>query len=530
MTKLLDVAQVVDQLSDGCTLAFPGNLTIMVVDELLEGLEERFSRTGHPRGLTVFEPCNATLGPGTGIERLAHEGLLKKLICSAFPTFKGSRLAAMIESNSIEAYNLPMGVLYSLTREIGAGRPGVLTRVGLGTFVDPEQSGGKLNSATTEDMVERVKLNGTEFLFYRAFPIDVVFLKATEADAMGNLGFAKEPLSLGALSLAIAAKTSGGRVFAQVERVVPDGAIPPKSVQVPGSFVDGFVLAPDAPQSGVSRFDPTITGESRAELDRAAVPNGPTRVILARAASMLRSGWLVNLGVGIPAQIPALLRESRLESEVSFSTEHGAIGGLPLQPPAFGAHSNPDALLDPTDTFNFYTGGGLDMTFLGLAQADAAGNVNVSRFGGRTMGAGGFIDITARTRRIVICGALAADGPIVELVDGEVVVEREGRAKKLVPKVEQITLNGRRCLANGQQVTMITERVVFELTEQGWLLTEIAPGVDPVRHVAPMVGFPLQISPLLRRFDRNLMSGAGTSFDQWLRGRLAAPLASGGAR
>jgi propionate CoA-transferase len=275
LTKLMDVEQVVDQISDGCTLAFPGNLTIMVVDELLKGLEERFSRTGRPRGLTVFEPCNATLGPGTGIERLAHEGLLRKLICSAFPTFKGGRLAAMIESNSIEAYNLPMGVLYSLTREIGAGRPGLLTRVGLGTFVDPERSGGKLNSVTTEDMVERIKLNGTEFLFYRAFPIDVVFLKATEADAKGNLGFAREPLSLGALSLAIAARTSRGRVFAQVERVVAEGSIPPKSVLVPGSFVDGFVLAPNAPQSGVSQFDPTITGESRAELGRAPCRTDP---------------------------------------------------------------------------------------------------------------------------------------------------------------------------------------------------------------------------------------------------------------
>jgi propionate CoA-transferase len=528
VTKLMDVERVADLIPDGCTLAFPGNLTIMVVDELLKALEDRFLKTGHPRGLTVFEPCNATLGPGTGVERLAHEGLIKRLICSAFPTFKGGRLAELIQTNRTQAYNFPMGALYSLTREIGAGRPGLLTKVGLGTFVDPEQSGGKLNESTTEDLVERVELRGEEYLFYRAFPIDAVFLKATASDLAGNLGFDREPLSLGALSLAIAAKTSGGRVYAQVERMVPESVIPPKAVLVPGVFVDGVVLAPDAPQSGLSRFDPSVTGESRAELGRAPIANGPTRVILARAAAMLRSSWVVNLGVGIPTQIPALLRESGLEGAVEFSTEHGAIGGLPLQPPAFGAHANPAALLDPTDAFNFYTGGGLDMTFLGLAQADAAGNVNVSRFGGRTMGAGGFIDITARTRCIVICGALAADGPIVRVADGEIIVEREGCAKKLVSEVEQITLNGRRCLANGQHVTMITERGLFILDEHGWLLTEVAAGVDPDRHIAPALGFPLRVSPRLRRYERAVMAGPGPQFDEWLRVHLSTPSKRGG--
>jgi propionate CoA-transferase len=524
VTKLMDVAHVADRIPDGCTLAFPGNLTIMVVDELLKALEDRFLETGSPRGLTVFEPCNATLGPGTGIERLAHEGLMRRLICSAFPTFKGGRLAELIQTNRTQAYNFPMGALYSLTREIGAGRPGLLTKVGLGTFVDPLQTGGKLNESTTEDLVERVELMGGEYLFYRAFPIDVVFLKASAADLAGNLGFDREPLSLGALSLAIAAKTSGGCVYAQVECIVPEGAIPPKSVLVPGAFMDGVVLAPDAPQSGLSRFDPSVTGESRADLGRTPIANGPARVILAKAAAMLRSNWLVNLGVGVPTQIPALLREGGLEGAVEFTTEHGAIGGLPLQPPAFGAHANPAALLDPTDTFNFYTGGGLDVAFLGLAQADESGNVNVSKFDGRTMGAGGFIDITARTRRIVICGALAAGGPIVRVADGEIIVEREGCEKKLVSEVEQITLNGRRCLADGQHVTMITERGLFVLDEQGWLLTEVAAGVDPARHIAPMLGFPLRVSADARIYESAAMVGPGPQFNEWLRARLTAPL------
>jgi propionate CoA-transferase len=525
VTKRTDVEWVAEQIPDGSTLAFPGNLTIMVVDDLLKAVEERFLRTGRPCSLTVFEPCNATLGPGTGIERLAHPGLLRRLICAAFPTFKGSRLAELIQNDRIEAYNFPMGVLYSLTREIGAGRPGLFTEVGLDTFVDPAQSGGKLNACTTEDMVERHVVGGRDLLFYKAFPIDVVFLKATTADEVGNLSIENEPLSLGALSLAIAAKASGGKVFAQVERIVSSGAILPKSVLVPGVFVDRIVLAPDAPQSGMSRFDPTITGQSRAELARTPLPAGPARIILARAAAMLRSGWLVNLGVGIPAQLPSLLRESRLENEVTFSTEHGAIGGVPCSPLAFGAHANPLALLDPTDTFNFYAGGVLDITLLGLAQADEAGNVNVSRFGGRMMGVGGFIDITARTRRIVICGSLAADGPVIEVLDGRVVVTSEGRMKKLVRQVEQITLNGRRCLSKGQEVTMITERGVFALTDGGWLLIEVAPGIDPDRHIAPMLDFPLRVAPDARAIDRTIMTGPGPAFDKWLRDSLAGAIA-----
>lgn len=520
MNKLITADAVAGRIADGMTIAMPGDLSIMVVDHLLEALERRFLATGHPRDLTVFEPCNAAIGEGSGVERFAHEGMTRRVICSAFPMFKETRITRLILDNRIEGYNFPMGVLYSLTREIGAGRPGLLTEVGMGTFIDPRESGGKLNARSTEELVSRVEIGGRELLFYKAFPVDVALLKATTADAAGNLSLESEPLTLGILSLAIAAKASGGKVYAQVERLTERHNLHPRRVAVPGALVDGIVLAPDAPQSGITRHDPTITGEVRAILDRPALPSDAQRVILARAAAELHPGWLINLGVGIPNELPRLLREARCEELVTVSTEHGAIGGLPERPPAFGAHINVEAIIDPTDCFNLYTGGALSASFLGLAQADAAGNVNVTKFGGRIMGVGGFVDITYRTPVLFICGAFAAQGAKVTIADGKVRIEREGSAKKLVERVEQVTLNGPLALRRGQRAKMITERGVFHLTGDGWVLHEIAPGIDPKRDIAPMMEFPLRMVSDPKPYDPAILAPPGPEFDAWLRARI----------
>ena len=526
MHKLLSAEAVAASIKDRATITFPGNLSVMVADHLLEALERRFLSEGHPRDLTIFEPCNGAIGEGTGVERFGHAGLTKRIVCSAFPTFKDTRITAMIRDDVIEGYNFPMGVLYSLAREIGAGRPGVVTKVGMGTFVDPERGGGKLNGLCRDDLVERVRLGGEEYLFYKAFPIDVALLKATTADELGNLSLEREPLSLGVLSLAIAAKASGGRVFAQVERRVAGNSLHPRAVAVPGALVDGVVLAPDAAQTGLSRHDPTITGELRVELSRSVLPPGPERLILGRAATELREGWLINLGVGIPNALPRLLHEAGCEHLVTVSTEHGAIGGLPQAPPAFGTHVNVATIIDPTDSFNLYTGGVLDAAFLGMAQADAAGDVNVTKFGGRIMGVGGFVDIVSRTPRIVICGTLTAGGAVVAVADGRVRIEKEGSIRKLVPKVEQATLNGMQALSQGQSVRMITERGTFELTLDGWELVEIAPGIDPQRDIAAMVAFPLRISSSLRTWPFNILTATGAQLGAWLRPCIA----SGGER
>jgi propionate CoA-transferase len=526
--KICAAEAVAAAVSDGATIAVPGTASIMVVDNLLAALERRYLETGHPAGVTAYVPCNAGFGPGTGVDRLAHPGLLRRYIASAFPVYNNSRLANMIMNSEVEAYNFPMGVLYGLLRDIGAGRPGMLTSVGLGTYVDPRAQGGRMNSRTTEDLVEFLPVGGQERLFYRAHPIHVTLLKATTADEAGNLSFESEPLSLGALPLALAAKGSGGKVYVQVERVVPRGSIHPRAVVVPGHLIDGVVLAPDAPQSAEARHDPTITGEVCAALPRRPLEADSLRAIIARAAADLRSGWLVNLGVGLPANLPVLLRETGLEGEVVITTEHGGINGLPKPLPAFGAHVNPEAILDPPSVFDMYDGGVLDATLLGMAQADAAGDVNVSMFGGRLMGCGGFIDITARTRNIFFCSTLTAGGSKTAICDGRLVIEQEGKVRKLVGEVEHRTFNGRNAVQRGQKVRIVTDRGLFLLTERGWMLTEVAPGVDPRRDIAPFMGFELSISERLGVYEPETMMAAGAVFTNWLRGRIrgAAPVES----
>ena len=522
MTKLLTAEAVAAAIPDRATIAFPGTASILVVDHLLAAIEKRFLAEGHPRDLTAFEPCNAAITPGTGIDRFAHAGMTRRVVASAFPPFKGAKIMELILDGTIEGYNLPMGVLYSLVREIGARRPGLLSEVGLGTFIDPRVSGGKLNTRSTEDLVERVIFAGREFLFYKTVPINIALLKATTADDHGNLSMENEPVTLGVLSLAIAAKASGGKVFAQVERIAARGSLHPRRIEVPGNLVDGIVLAPDAPQSEIARHDPTITGETPTTLVPEILDPGPNRAILARAAQELKSGWLVNVGVGLPTDLPRLVRETGLENDVTFSTEHGVMGGLPTRLPTFGAHVNPEAILDPTDTFNLYTGGGLDAAFLGVAQADAEGNLNVSLFAGRLTGVGGFMDITARTPRIFVCGAFAAGGPEIDVANGQVRITKEGRIKKLVKLVQHVTFNGRIALSKGQRVHMITERGMFRFTEAGWVLTEIAPGLRPESDLQPMMEFPLKLAPDLKPFAAPVLGPAGETFSAWLQDRVRA--------
>jgi propionate CoA-transferase len=518
----MSAAEAVAMIPDGATLSIPGNASFMVVDHLLAALEERFQREGAPKDLTAFLPCNAGLGPGTGVDRLAHVGLLRRYIASAFPIHDKSPLAAMILGAEVEAYNFPMGVLYSLLREAGARRPGLLTDVGMGTYVDPLQQGGRMNACTTEALVERVSVADRNCLFYRAPAIDVVFLKATTADEKGNLSFEKEPLTLGALSLAIAARNNGGKVFAQVERLAAGHSLHPKQVVVPGHLVDGVVLVPDQVQSSASRHDPTLTGETRAAIGPHRVDDTATRIILLAAAARLKRGWVVNMGVGVPSNLPALLSEVGLLDEVTLTTEHGGINGFPNPLPLFGAHTNPEAVLDPTFVFDMYDGGGLDATLLGMAQTDASGNVNVSRFGGRLMGCGGFIDITHRTRNIFFCGTLTAGGAQVAIENGRLAIHQEGRLRKLVAQVEHCTFNGMQALDRGQTVMLVTERGVFELTRQGWLLVEIVPGVDPGRDIAPYVDFDLLVSPTLGILNAPLAPADRHLTRQWLDRRQAS--------
>lgn len=519
-SKIMTAQTMAAQVADGVTVAVPGNASILVPDALLAAIETRFLQEGRPRHLTAFLPCTTSLGPGTGQDRFVHKGMLRRMIAGAYPIYRGSPIMHLIANNEIEAYNLPMGVLYPLLREIAARRPGILTEVGMHTFVDPRNGGGKLNEATREDLVECVTFADREYLFYRSIPIDVALLKGTTADENGNISMEREPQILGSHHLAMAAKACGGKVFVQVERIAKRHSLHPRAVVIPENLVDGIISVPDTPQSAAAQYDPTVTGEIKAHVERRPMPQGPERVIVTRAAGELRDRWFVNVGVGMAIDLSRVLWEAGVEDLVTVTTEHGPFNGIIQHQPSFGAHTNPDAIIDTTDMLTMYVGGLLNASFLGMAQIDAKGNVNVSKFAGGVTGCGGFIDITARTRNLFFCGLLTAGGARVAVREGKIVIEQEGRIKKLVKQVEHVTLSGPAALDKGQQVTLVTERGLFRLTRDGWVLHEIAPGIDPTRDIGPMVEFPLSVAPDVQPYPPEVMSGSSPAFDAWLKQRI----------
>lgn len=520
MSKIVTSEVVARAVQAGDRLAIPGNASILVPDTLLEALERRFLEEKQPTGIKAFLPCTSSLGPGTGLDRLAHEGFLAEIIAASYPIYQGSPIVDLIQRNLIKAWNVPMGALYALLREIGSCRPGLFTKVGLETFVDPASEGGRLNDVTTEPFSRRVQLDGEDFIFYPSIPLNVTFLKASTADEAGNIAFDREPQTLGSFGLALATKASGGKVFVQVNRVVAGGTLDPRLVKIPGALVDGVVLAPEAPQSAASQHDPSVTGEIRGLLPREFRLPAAERVILQRAAGCLKRGWLVNLGVGLGTDLPKILHEVHRERAITVTTEHGVFNGLPDQQPSFGAHRNPDAILDATEMFDVYDGGLLDATFLGIAQIDASGNVNVSKFSGRIMGCGGFIDITSKTKNLFFCGLFSASGLKERVENGKLVIEQEGKIRKFVKAVEQVTLNGQAALARGQSVTVVTERALLRLTPDGWKICEIAPGADLERDIFPMMEFRPAVADDVSVYPEELLGLNPERYVAWLDARL----------
>jgi propionate CoA-transferase len=489
--KVITAEQAIALINDGDVVCTTGFVQSCVPEMLHAALEKRYVESQEPKGLTLIMCAGAGDSKGLGTGRLHHEGLLARVIAANFGRMP--KVAEAAQSNKIQGYNLPQGIISKLYRSCASGSPGLFSKVGLHTYIDPRLGGGKVNAVTTEDIVKLVEFDGREWLFYKATPINVALIRATSADPSGNLSMEKEALTLDCLAQAMAAHNNGGIVIAQVERIVAEGSLKPKDVRVPGILVDCVVVA-DPPEMhrmnyGV-HYNAALSGAIR-------VPVGHTprmelderKIIARRAAFELPLNGAINLGVGAPDGVASVAAEEQVTPFLTMTTEAGAIGGVLAGGSSFGSSANADCVIDQNQMFDFYHGGGLDLTCLGVAEVDEQGNVNTSKFGGRLNGCGGFIDISQNSRAVVFAGTFTAGGLEIAIEDGTLKIVKEGRARKFVKAVEQITFSGPYAASKSQPVIYVTERCVFQLTPGGLELIEVAPGIDIERDILAHMDF-----------------------------------------
>ena len=498
-SKIVTAEQAIGLIHDGDVLVCSGFGVVGVPDELLLALQQRFESTQSPRDLTLIFGGGPGDGKEQGINRIALDGLVQRAIGGHWGLVP--KLGAMAMENRIEAWNLPLGVISHLYRDIAAGLPGNLSRVGLGTFVDPRLQGGKVNARTTEELVSVIELAGQELLFYRLPKPQVAFIRASIADPDGNLSIEREALTQDTLAIAMAVKNSGGIVIAQVEYLCERASLPARQVKVPGILVDCVVQA--RPQYHMqtygTSYHPALSCQMRVPLDALApMPFDERKIIARRAAFELMPNAVVNLGIGMPEGVADIANEERLLSYMTLTAEPGVVGGVPGSGLNFGSSTNATAQLDMNQQFDFYDGGGLDLAVLGLAECDARGNINVSRFGPKLAGAGGFINITQNSRTVVFIGTFSAGGLKVAVQEGELTILQEGRHRKFVEAIEQVTFSGEYAARLGKRVLYVTERCVFALTPEGLELIEVAPGIDLERDILSQMAFrPIVRQPAL---------------------------------
>lgn len=496
--KIVTAGEAIAIIRDGDTLCCSGFGSNGVPVELILALEKRFLETGSPHDLTLFFGGGPGDGNDGGINRLAHEKLLKCVIGGHYGLVP--KIGQLALENKVDAYNLPLGVISHMYRDISCGLPATISKVGLHTFVDPRFDGGKINSRTKDDIVSLINYNGDELLVYKTLPISVAFIRGTTSDSEGNITMEHESLTQDYLAIAIAAKNSGGFVIAQVERIAERGSLNPRQVKIPGILVDCVVVATpeNHMQTLATSYNPAFSAEVRVPLDAVEhMPLDERKIVARRAAFELRPNAVINLGIGIPEGVASVANEEKILKYITMTAEPGLIGGVLASGLNFGSGINSDAIIDMNQQFDLYDGGGLDLACLGLAECDPTGSINVSRFGTKLAGAGGFINITQNSHMVIFVGTFKAGGLKIAVSDGKLKILQEGRRNKFVDKVEQITFNGKAAAKAGQKVLYITERCVFKLQPEGLELIEVAPGIDIERDILAHMGFkPIIKSPV----------------------------------
>ncbi len=510
MNKIITAKQAAAMVKDGCTLATMGFNGFGCPEDLIMTLAEHHEETGHPVDLTLVKCTSQGDGKGRGISHLAERpGMIRELIISHMGYDPGVR--KLVAEEKAACFMIPLGNLMQLFRAIAGGLPGAISTTGLGTFADPRQGGGKANQRTYDlgkEVVSLMEIGGQEVLFYPSFPIDVCFIRATYGDEAGCLSIANEAMSVEQFELAAAVHNSGGIVIAQVDKIVQRGSIPAKEVLVHGFMVDYIVEGrPEySCQSFVTdRFRPELAGLAKvptAGFEK--LPMGPRKICCRRAAMELTPNALINLGIGMPGGIGSVADEEGISDLFTLSVECGPLGGVPLGGIDFGACVDPEAMYRMADTLLLYAGGALDMAVLGFAEVDRFGNVNAHSFNGRTVGAGGFIDITQRVKKLCFIGTFTAGKQEIGLRDNGLVIHKQGPQKKFLEELEAVTFSGREALRKGQTVLYITERAVFRLERQGITLIEIAHGVDLQRDILDQMDFIPAMAEHVRYMDPRL--------------------------